>query len=554
VAIEIKPLSCEIDSRLGNLADAISLIVVEQDPAAPATPTAAAWRTLDRESLISVKLGLTDLDLVDYGEYRVDNCELDTSGFGRKTRIQARDKAAKLIEDPLNAGFEYGTWVDDDPAFTIYPSARSIIKNLALRQSLGLIWDAPNYTPSGFSVQANEPASSAILRLLAPLRASLRHPVDAWVDGDDLVVRRRGNGTNVGELDCALGEVRSLKRSQELLKGNIVVFGADYSYLEPQSTDPELLRAIPPMPAAVPPSQPPTNASAADNAAEVVITQLGPNSKRTETYITDADGKRVLATRETEQSVYQDALDPDTGRWLGRVLYQSITTEELNLHLEAPRTERKSVTFGYDEQWRTVLRDERNDTYDEDGKLVSGTHVVVRYEQITPTDVRTTTTEYRVDSEGAETVKTGYPKWEQAPGTLQNGIQQSQDEKAVWAFDPQGGSPSLVKWQKHTSRYYAIASGGGLVARAERVDLVTGNAACQAIADDLAAESGKWRYEIQLFWPRPFSYRKGQVVNLVNLPSGPDLDDAIITAVRTTYDEGQGVWTHDVELEWWGDA
>jgi hypothetical protein len=91
--------------------------------------------------------------------------------------------------------------------------------------------------------------------------------------------------------------------------------------------------------------------------------------------------------------------------------------------------------------------------------------------------------------------------------------------------------------------------------RVYRNENLVGSAICQQIADDLAAESGKWLYTLSLFWPRPFSYRKGQKVTLTNLPGGcPDLTDAIIVGVRTHYDEGEAVWAHDVEFECWRDA
>ena len=231
MAITVKPTTCEIDSRLGNLADSLVLSLVEEDSAAPASPVAQAWRTLDQGDLIRVRLGLNGSGLLDYGLFRVDECALEATESSWQARIHGRDKAALLVEERAQEGYGFGTWPDDEPKEYTYPSARTLAKSIAARVGLGLIWDAPNYTLTSFTLQPEESASQAISRLLEPLRASTRYYTDAWVDDENLVVRRRGNGQNVGTVDCSLGQVRSIRRARQSAVGEVKVYGATYVYL-----------------------------------------------------------------------------------------------------------------------------------------------------------------------------------------------------------------------------------------------------------------------------------------------------------------------------------
>jgi hypothetical protein len=542
MAITIKPTTCEIDSRLGNLADSLDLSLVEEDSATPASPVAQAWRTLDQGDLIQVRLGLSGSDLFDYGLFRVDECALEASESSWRTRIHGRDKAALLVEERTQEGYGFGTWPDDEPQEYTYPSARSLAKSIAARVGLGLIWDAPNYTLTSFTLQPEESASQAIGRLLEPLRASQRFYADAWVDGDNLVVRRRGNGPNLGVIDCSLGQVRSIRRARQTAIGQVTVYGATYV----QSTTYEH----------------PTKEAKAGSGdsgegepqASVRTVEDSPTHRVVETGIVQGNGEFVVITRETEDLTYQEVTDGD-GNWLGRVLLESEVLEERDLHKADPKRTRKKTSFGYDEAWRLVLRDERTSEYQSDGSLKKTGHVVTRFEQTTPTDVRTVSTEFKVASDGTETVKKGFPKWEQSPGTLQSSIRQAPDPEGKWDDKPDRSAPDQAKKTEHTAQYQGSADGGGGMPKVYRNDALVGGGICQQIADDLAGESGMWLYTVSLFWPRPFSYRKGQKVTLANLPGNcPDLVGAIIVGIRTHYDEGEAVWSHDVEFECWREA
>jgi hypothetical protein len=391
-------------------------------------------------------------------------------------------------------------------------------------------------------LQPEESASQAISRLLEPLRASQRYYADACVDGENLVVRRRGNGQNVGTIDCSLGQVRSIRRARQPAVGQVKVHGATYVYLTTYEY--------------------PTRRSKTGSGdtgegepeASVRITEDSPTHRVVETGIVQGSGDFVTITREIEDLTYQDVTDAE-GNWLGRVLLESRVLEERDLHTDEPKRSRKKISFGYDDQWRLVLRDERTSEYQDDGTLKKTGHVVTRFEQVTPTDVRTVTAEFKVASDGTETVKKGFPKWEQAPGVLQSSVRQAPDPEGKWDEKPDGSAPDNLKKTEHTSQYQGTADGGGSMPRVYRNENLVGSAICQQIADDLAAESGKWLYTVSLFWPRPFSYRKGQKVTLTNLPGDcPDLVDAIIVGVRTHYDEGEAAWAHDVEFECWRDS
>jgi hypothetical protein len=542
MAITIKPTTCEIDSRLGNLADSLDLSLVEEDSAAPASPVAQAWRTLDQGDLIRVRLGLNGSGLLDYGLFRVDECALEATESSWRTRIHGRDKAALLVEERAQEGYGYGTWPDDEPKEYTYPSVRSLAKSIAARVALGLIWDAPNYTLTSFTLQPEESASQAISRLLEPLRASQSYYADAWVDGENLVVRRRGNGQNVGTVDCSLGQIRSIRRARQPAVGEVKVYGATYVYLttyEYQTKQSEAGTG---------------ETGEGEPQAGVRIVEDSPTHRVVETGIVQGNGEFVTITRETEDLTYEDVTDAE-GHWLGRVLLKSEVLEERDLHTDKPKRSRKKTSFGYDDQWRLTLRDERTSEYQDDGTLKKANHVATRFEQVTPTDVRTVTTELKVASDGTETVKKGFPKWEQAPGVLQSSVRQAPDPKGKWGEKPDGSAPDNLKKTEYTAQYQGSANGGGSMPRVYRNENLVGSAICQQIADDLAAESGKWLYTVSLFWPRPFSYRKGQKVTLTNLPgSCPDLVDAIIMGVRTHYDEGEAVWAHDVEFECWRDS
>jgi len=452
MAITVKPTTCEIDSRLGNLADSLDLSLVEEDSATPASPVAQAWRTLNQGDLIRVRLGLNGSGLLDYGLFRVDECALEANESSWRARIHGRDKAALLVEERAQEGYGFGTWPDDEPKEYTYPSARSLAKSIAARVGLGLIWDAPNYTLTSFTLQPEESASQAISRLLEPLRASSRYYADACVDGENLVVRRRGNGPNAGAIDCSPGQVTSIRRARQPAVGEAKVYGATYVYLttyEHQTKQSKTGSG---------------DTGEGEPQASVRITEESPTHRVVETGIVQGSGEFVTITRETEDLTYQDVTDAD-GNWLGRVLLESRVLEERDLHTDKPKRSRKKISFGYDDQWRLVLRDERTSEYQDDGSLKKTSHVVTRFEQVTPTDVRTVTTEFKVASDGSETVKKGFPKWEQAPGVLQSSVRQAPDPDGKWDEKPDGSTPDNLKKTEYTTQYQGSANGGGSMPR-----------------------------------------------------------------------------------------
>jgi hypothetical protein len=542
MALVIHPTACTIDSRLGNLADSFELSVVERDTDAPVAPVAAAWRTLDQGDLVRIRLGLRDQGLVDYGTFRVDESALEATESSWLTRLHGRDQAALLVEERAQLEYGYGTFPSDDPAEPTHPSARTLAGAIAARVGLDLIWDAPSYSLTSFTLQPEESASQALGRLLEPLRASRRYATDAWVEDGHLVVRRRGNGPNIGTIDCSLGQTHNITRARQPRTGHVHVYGATYV----QSTEYE--RDVRQSSAGA------GNTGQAEPQASVRTVEQSPTHRVVETGIVQGNGEFAVISRETEDVAYIE-VSADDGSWLGRVLTRSEVLEEKDLHTASPKRARRITAFGYDEQWRLVLRDERVSEYQSDGTIKKAGHTLTRFEQVTPTDVRTVTTEFKVAPDGTETVKSGYPKWEQAPGTLQSSVRQRPDAEGAWGEEPDHSQPVTVRKTEVTAQYEGIADGGGTIERVYRNDSLQGTSICHQIAEDLAAESGRWLYVVELFWPRPFVYRKGQKVTLAGLPGGcPDLIDALIAAVRTRYDEEAAVWSHDVSFECWRDT
>ncbi len=546
--IEVLPTTCRIDSSLGSLADALDLTIVERDTAAPVTPVAQAWRTLTQGDLIRVRLGLEGLGYDDYGVFRVDESVLETTESEWVTTIRARDQAALLIEERAEESYGFGVWGRDNPAEKTYPSAASLAAELCGAVGLELAWDVPSYTLKSFTIGPEESLSSALGRVLDPLRASRRYYADAWADGERLVVRRRGRGAVAGTLDCRQGMVRGIRRARQPSVGAIDVYGDTITWLTVRDWT-EQAKGV--------------GAGESGEGGPDVSVRAEENAEGTHRVVetgTKSGDVFVTMTRETEDLTYQDVYgDGDPAPWLGRVQTRSVVLSEGNLHTENPTQERKTCSFAYDDQWRLVLRAEQTERHSETEGWQNSKQLVARYEQITPTDVRTTTEEMTWSSADQQwRMRSGYPKWEQAAGTLQSSIRQQQAPDNRWEQKPDGSTPGAPRVTEYKQQAHGSSSGAGSIPRVYRNDQISGtlaeaNAVCQTIAQDLAAESGAWLYAISLSWPRPFPWRKGQRLTLTNLPGGcPDLT-AIILRLATAFDEQQAVWMHDVELECWRD-
>lgn len=551
--IEVHPISANIDSDLGSLADALDLVLVERDSTAPLTPTAQSWRTLDRGDLIRVRLGLADLGYDDYGTFRVDDCSIDASERQVRQHVHARDQAALLIEEQGEETFGYRSYGAQATEAT-NPSAIHVATDLAARVNLRLIWDASNYGLKQFVVNADESVSAAIARLLEPLQQSRRYRADAWVDGENLVVRRRGNGASAGTIDCSQG-MTTVSRARQPQVGDIDVYGATYTYLTVYSSAEKVLSTG-------------TTQDGGEPTASMRIVEQSPNHRVTETS-TKPEAPNVSSiwqavSRTTEDLTYEDV--NEGGAWQGRILRKTRIEEQTNLRSEQPTRKITTTTLGYDDQWRLVLRDEQTwqrDPTNGDEPSIFVAHTITSYDQISPTNVRATTQKVgKPDSEGqAKVLSTDR---QDAPGTLQSALQVNPAlaPEGQWQTNPDGSQPEQVKGQEYTSQYHAQADGLGTFPKVYRNENLLGSRTAfpvftigQQIADDLAAESGKWLYSVSLRWPRPFAYRKGQKVTLTDLPGGcPDLDDALIVALRTRFDVEAAEWMHEVQVECWRDA
>lgn len=533
MSLERRIVAASIDSRLASLADAATLHLRETETTTRLQPVATAWRELTEGDTFQVQFGLRDLGFSDYGTFRVDDMALEPTPTGWGSVVEARDQAALLIDERTEQDYGFGTWPKDDPSEYTYPSARSLVEQIAGLVGLAVEWDAPNYGLRHFSLSPEESPASAIERILGPLRISQRYRVDAWVQGMTLIVRRRGNGPVAGTLDCSKGVVRSIRRTRQPLVGDIRVYGATYRTAG-QFQYANYSRQVP-------------------SGTTVAVTQDSPNHRVTETGIVDNSGHRVVVSRETEDITYRTVYyscsansgaggmrDAETSgggsggqgdeRVLGEVQIASMIHEDRDLHTEEPKHVRRVTEFGYDLQYRLVLQEERRSEY-EGGSWTQKQRTITRYEQVTPTELRTVVTTITVSEDGESVNNTTFT---QGPGTLQSGIRQLPVDEG--------------------DTYYGQADGGGARPRVERDDNLVGSDICQQIADDLAAESGKRLYAVSILWPRPFPYRKGQRIMLENLPGGcPDLE-ALIIAVPVSFDEEAVSWTHTVQLECWRDT
>lgn len=525
---------CTIESSLDALADAFDLALAESDPSDPLTPRAQAWHSLGEGDLVQVRLGLAGVGMDDYGVFRIDGAAARRSEASLSTELHGRDRAALLIEERWRSasGFRIGAYEEQDPTQLTRPTCRTIAGRLAALVGLGLVWEAPDYPLKEFSIRPDEPISSALGRLLEPLRRSRRYRSDAWVDGDNLVVRRRGDGPIVGALDCRQGLVRSITRERQPAVGEIVVRGGTEVVLTVYDADSD-------------------RDHGETEASQVQIEDDGSGRRVVKTFIRQSDGRWVQSQDETEEQTYEEV--SEGGRWTGRLLVASKTTVKSNLHLPAPKTERRVTRLGYDDAHRLVLREE--ETFElSSGEWAPRGKTLIRYEQATPTDVRVTTTEWKIVA-GKPRVKSGFPRSVEQPGTLQSGLRTASSPDHAWASNEDGSAPQQVRASEVTVQYEGRATGtpDGLPIEVSLPSLMS-HAACQQIADDIASESGLWRYRLELFWPRPLPYRKGDRVTLSNLPAEmPDMT-AVATRVRTDFDVERAAWTHDVQLECWGES
>ena len=531
-------IECSIESSLEALADAFDLTLVESDPSDPLTPKAQAWRSLNEGDLVQVRLGLAGLGMDDYGTFRIDGAAVSVSERQLVTELHGRDKAALLIEERGRdvGGFRFGAYPEQDATQATRPYCSSIAHQLAARVGLGLVWDAPSYSLKEFTVRLDESVSSALSRLLGPLQVSRRYRTDAWVDGDNLIVRRRGNGPVVGALDCRQGLIRSIARERQPTVGEVTVRGGT-----------EVVRTT------YVPEDHREEKGSDKRESQVEIEDDGSGHRVVRTYLQQPDGTWVQTQEEVEDQEFQEVWDGD--RWIGRVLLESETTITTNMHLSTRKTERRITRLRYDAEWRLIRREESKRVYDsESNEFELKEKSLVRFEQITPTDVRTTTTEWKVVS-GDLKVKSGYPTRVEQPGTLQSALHTSSSPDNAWDQKEDGTQPERWRKVEETKQYEGHATGtiGGIPREHSDANLMS-DGACHQIAEDMASESGQWLYQFELFWPRPLPYRKGDRVTLSHLPADmPDMV-AIITRVRTQFSVPQAAWTHDISLEAWAES
>ncbi|MFB3880959.1 MAG: DNRLRE domain-containing protein [Armatimonadota bacterium] len=539
-------LSCEIDSSLEALADGATLEMVETDPANPTSPVAQAWLQLNRGDLVRIRLGLAGVGLDDYGVFRIDQVNLAAGNHALRSTLSARDRAALLLDEQgrsyaatfgVQPSTGYAASVPSSATQKSYPSMVGIASALAARVGLGLIWDAPNYSLKDFTIGPEESTGAALGRVLEPVRVSRRYRTDAWVDGENLVVRERGRGPIAGTLDCRLGQVQSIRRSQMPLVGEITVEGATITERVEYRTDGEKKHADSP-------------------SATVEVTEEPDGDKVVKTYVSRAideyswDDIKELATVETTHQEYENVGTEDS-RWLGRVLVYESVQLDYDLNTGHPKHERRERRFSYDTENRLILTTELRKSYDSPLWKLQEMRTTHSY-QATPTDVRTTVYEWALKQPEDELrMRSGYPKSQVTPGTLQSGLQLVPNPDEAWDQEEDGSTPKQTRTFEFTKQYTGGSHGGGTLPRSYSNAALVSDSDCSDIASNLALESGAWLYEIALRWPRPLAYRKGDRVTLLHLPGSMPDGEALLTRVRTRFDHERSEWTHDLTLEAW---
>ncbi|MFB3883257.1 MAG: DNRLRE domain-containing protein [Armatimonadota bacterium] len=564
LVLEKQIIACEIDANLDDLSDDLTLRYVEYDPERPLTPQAQSWYHVDEGDFVQVRLGLAGLGVEDYGTFQVVRSGTRRTQGMATIEIRGRDESYALIESRGRASYGFGAyasatlgagawsgpggWDDDasDPTPTnpyeteSHPYAASIAAALCGRVGLGLVWEAPNYRISGFTISATETASQVISRLLEPLQVTRRYRTDMWVRNGQLIVRQRYYLPAVGSLDCRLGAITGQDREFQRRCGAISVYGGTYvrSWQQVWSDN-----------------RRETKDSSDQPSAEVATHSDDPGYQMTETSLRQDDGAWVTKTREETYSEYQDVCGEE-GNWIGRVLTRQDVYSYTNLDSENPSGRRKELNLGYDEAWRVVLQEEIHSAQVIDnGRAIwrRQKHTLTRYEQFTPTQTRTVVEEYQVLTDGTERMANGYPKAEVRTGVLQSAVSVAPAADRDYKQDDDGQGAEQIHFVPVTDRYEASAFGGGSVEREYSNASLMSQGICSNIASCLAAESGKWLHTLSLDWPRPFPYRKGDRVILTHLPDEqPDLD-AIIVGLRTEFNREESRWVHSIRLEAWTD-
>ncbi len=564
LVLEKQIISCEIDANLEDLSDDLTLRYVEYDPEQPLTPQAQSWYHLGEGDFVQVRLGLAGLGMEDCGTFQVVRAGTRRTQGRATIEIRGRDESYALIESRGRASYGFGAyasatlgtgawagpggWDSDasDPTPTnpyeneSHPYAASIAAALCERVGLGLVWEAPNYRISGFTISPTETASQVISRLLEPLQVTRRYRTDMWVRHGQLVVHQRYYLPAVGSLDCRLGAITGQDREFQRRYGAISVYGGTYVRTW-QQVWPERRQE--------------TKDASDQPSAEVETHAEDPGYQMTETSLRQDDGTWVTKTREETYSEYQDVYS-DEGNWIGRVLTRQNVYSTTNLDSENPSGRRKELNLGYDEAWRVVLQEEIHSAQVMDGGRAiwrRQKHTLTRHEQFTPTQTRTVVEEYQVLTDGTERLANGYPKAEVRTGVLQSAVSVAPAADRDYKQEEDGHGAEQIHFVPITDRYEAGAFGGGTVEREYSNASLMSQGICSNIASCLAAESGKWLHTLSLEWPRPFPYRKGDRVLLTHLPDEqPDLD-AIIVGLRTEFNREESRWVHTIRLEAWSD-
>jgi len=557
----VRPISCQIDSRLGTIADQFRITVAEYDDAAPGLATASLVEGVGPGSEIVIRLGIEGQDPQDYGAFLVDAIESEHTERSTLVHLSGRGLGARLVDNRAaaawgmgsNMGLMLGGFTSQamvgglNPTAKAYPTLGQLAAQIGAAAGIDIVWGAPSYSLTEFHISPMETCASALSRLLTPLQQSVCHRADAHIRGGACYVQRRGTGPVAGTIDCRLGLVTRQGTSYLPAIGPVTVDGASYVFLEAEEKRESSVRA---------------EDGAGTVRSDVARSEPDAESNQVSLGATaDATGQYKEVSQKREDQQFQEIWG-DHGDVIGRALIASTVEQTVNPGTADEEMYSKRASYGYTGDWALCLRDESSYLRDTSGLHFKG-RAITHYDQITPAMVRTTVT--ALD----ENAKWKSESVTEAPGVLESVARIQQDPTGSWGGDALAPTKKSqftlpftsdelsveIDWEgtcvvavRVTKKEPAV-SGSGTAYKGYSEPTLIGNEACSAIAQDIADDSQAAVHTVTLRWPRPFPYFVGERLYLTHRPGGLGDITLDIVAIATEYDLQAHHWVHTVELE-----
>lgn len=548
IIVNAKRLS--VESNLGDLADVCTADIAE---VSGVSPIANRWYSIGAGDEVRIRFGLAGGEVLDFGVFVVDRASVSGSAESLTQSLEGRGEAYKLIDSSKEKSWgppeeeNQGAFTDKNPW------ASKIAADIAGLAGLGGSWGGPDWQLRSFALGSAERLSSALDRLLAPLRGLQRYPMDAWVRGGTLFVQQRFSGGSRGTIDIRKAESFSVQREYQSKIGNVTVIGA--SYREPTGAELDSRRAW-----GLDDGETQVEEEYVGDENGMVITIKRKYWTREGTGEGETEGKPILVTKEVERRFYEKVFGSGTAGEQaeeGKLLKKTETTSQMNLEKEESQRKETKVEqkYGYkvvnDEWFRIIEQETTARRYWDDPELVFKERRIIYETQVTPKEVRRTTIQLRILPDGTM-IAEDKPEIVQEPGVLSSVLRLGEKPSGEddWGFDVSGTSEVFRNAFVETA-YSGTATGDGAEAPySENIGEVGKDEFCAAVAGRIVAEHGIWRYTIGASFANEMRYLCGDTVSLSNIP-GVGLLDAVVTGVRTEIDGDGATFKYDLEFEAW---